>query len=81
MLVEHAANANAGAHDSVYQRKGIARDHEFASSGDLPAPPDCWIAFELERAPPNLSHDPVGSDLAEFGVKILDSQQVPGGAW
>ncbi len=80
MLVEHAADANAGTGDSVHESKGIAYDHEFARTTDLPGPTDCRIRFESEGAPPNLSHNPVGSDLAEIGVESLDSQQVAAGA-
>ena len=81
MLVEHAADANAGTDDSVYEGKGIARDHQFASTTDLPGPADCRIGFESEGAPPNLSDDPVGSNLTEIGVEILDSQQVAARTW
>lgn len=80
MLVEHTADANAGTDDSVHESKGIAHDHEFARTTDLPGPTDCRMGFESEGAPPNLSHNPVGSDLAEIGVEILDSQQVAAGA-
>ena len=73
MLVKHTADANAGANNSIHEDKRIARDHEFASTTDLPGPADCWIGFEPERAPPDLSHHPVGSDLAEIGVETLNS--------
>lgn len=81
MLVEHAADVYARANDPVYENKRIARDYEFASATDLPGPADCRIRFEPEGAPPNLSHDPVGSDLAEIGIETLDSQQVTAGTW
>lgn len=76
MLVEHSANADAGANDSIHESKRITSDHEFASTADLPRPADCRISFEPQRAPPGLSDDPVGSTLTEIGVKALDSQQV-----
>jgi hypothetical protein len=65
MLVEHATNANMGTGDPVHESKGKAHHHEFARTTDLPGPADCRIGFESEGAPPNLSYNPVGSDLAE----------------
>jgi len=81
MLVEHAADAYVRANDPVHEGKRIARDYEFARATDLPGPADCRIRFEPEGASPDLSHDPVRSDLAEFGIEILDCQQVAAGTW
>ena len=76
MLVEHAANANAVAGDSVHEGRRIARDHEFASTTDLSGPADCWVGFKSVGAAADLSHDPVGSNLAEIGVERSEERRV-----